>query len=111
MEHVVDRPVDLERPRHVVAEELEIAAPQQVGDVLPAPGHQVVDADHLVALGDQPLAEVRAEEAGPAGDHGTAHARTRRGRAGSPTAARAGNAFGRPIETYSKPAAAIFSGS
>ena len=31
-------------------------------------GEEVVDAEHVVALGQQPLAQMRAEEAGAAGD-------------------------------------------
>ena len=47
------------------------------------PGDQVVDADDAVALGEQALAEVRAEEAGAAGDERSGHDAdsTRRGRA------------------------------
>ena len=40
--------------------------------MLPAmPGDEVVDADDLVPLGEEALAEVRADEAGAAGDQGS----------------------------------------
>ncbi len=98
MEHVVHRVVEVKRASNVVADELEALVADQVVDVLAAAGDQVVDADHAVALGQQPLAQVRAEEAGAAGHH-------RGGHAGLPSAC------GRPIETYWKPALASFAGS
>ena len=47
----------------------------QVGDVVPAAGGEVVEADHRVAAGEQVVAQVRAEEPGAAGDHDPAHRR------------------------------------
>jgi hypothetical protein len=61
---VVD-PVHLESDRldHVVADQLEAPGPQQVLDV-PAPaGEEVVQAEDLVSLTEQPLAEVGPEKA------------------------------------------------
>ena len=43
------------------------AAVHEVLDVLPAPREQVVHAHHVVTLGHQPLAQVRADEPGAAG--------------------------------------------
>ena len=34
-------------------------------------GEEIVDAEHVVAVGEQALAQVRAEKAGAAGDKGT----------------------------------------
>ena len=68
MQDVVDRAGDLDRLRDVVQHELEVGAAREVGDVLALAGDQVVDADDGDPLGEQPLAEVRAEEAGAAGD-------------------------------------------
>ena len=48
-----------------VAEDEGVVA--DVGDVLQRPGLEVVDADHPVALPEQVLTEMGAEEAGPAG--------------------------------------------
>ena len=62
--------VDLEPQRldDVVAEELEVGLREEMGDVGLLAREEVVDADHVVALGDQPLAEVAAEEAGASSD-------------------------------------------
>jgi hypothetical protein len=68
----VDRLVDLEVLDHVVIEEDEVV----VADVLDVPQRarqQVVDADHPVALGEQVVAEVRAQEAGSTGDDSRCH--------------------------------------
>ena len=46
-------------------------------DVLQRAGVEVVDADHPVALGQQVIAQVRAEEPGSAGDDAGAHRRAR----------------------------------
>jgi hypothetical protein len=63
--------VDLhvEREGDVVAHQLEVRVAEQVDDVVLGAGEEVVHAEHVVAVGDQALAEVRAEEAGAAGDH------------------------------------------
>ena len=60
--------LDVEREGHVVAHQLEHRVAHQVGDVALGAGEVVVDAQHVVAVGEQPLAQVRAEEAGAAGD-------------------------------------------
>jgi hypothetical protein len=62
--------VELEKDRvvDVVADELEIRFVEQVGDVVFLAGEEVVEADDVMALGDEAIAEVRAEEAGAAGD-------------------------------------------
>ena len=52
----------------VVAEELEVRLREQMGDVGLLAREEVVDADHVVPLGDQSFAEVAAEEAGAARD-------------------------------------------
>ncbi len=49
-------------------DEREAGASEEVLDVGDRPRHQVVDGDDLVASVEQPLAQVRAEEAGAAGD-------------------------------------------
>ena len=73
MQHVVDRPVDLDRLGDVVLDERKCGLLEQVGDVPPVAGQQVVDADDLVAVGEEPLAQVRADEPRPAGDHRSRH--------------------------------------
>jgi hypothetical protein len=49
-----------------MAMRLEVRVADQVGDVVLAPGEVVVDAQHIMALGQQPLAQMRAEESGAA---------------------------------------------
>jgi len=54
--------LDMERKRHVVAHRLEQRLGQQMGDVAPAAGKIVVDANYLSAFGQQPLAQMGADE-------------------------------------------------
>src|SRR6185436_1852533 len=118
VEHGIDRSFDLERLGDVVVQEVEARSPAQMRDVLRPPGDQVVDADDPVPFGEQPVAEVRAEKTGSSSDHRPLHERTPAVRASAPgiettlsAAGAAGRPPGRPMETYSNPAAAIFSGS
>ena len=68
----VDGLVDRDRVDHVVIQEREgIVA--QVLDVLERRHDEVVQADHAVAALEQRFAEMRAEEAGAAGDEGRGH--------------------------------------
>src|SRR5581483_866739 len=62
--------VHLQRQRlgDVVAHQLEAVVVQQVLDVDPRPGEEVVQTDHLVSVGQEPFAKVRAKEAGASGD-------------------------------------------
>jgi hypothetical protein len=55
-----------------VVDEDEICAAVDVRDVRERARVEVVDADDAVAAREQVVAEVRAEEAGPAGDDGRA---------------------------------------
>ena len=59
--------LDIEREADVVAHRFEIGLAQKRGDVVLAAGKVIVHAKHVVAFGDQALAEMRAEEAGAAG--------------------------------------------
>lgn len=58
----------VERKCHVVADELEAGVVQQVADVVLATGEEVVQADHLVPVGQEPPAQVGANEARAACD-------------------------------------------
>ena len=51
-----------------MADQLEAVVVEQVQDVVARAGEEVVDAEHVVPVREQPLAEERAEEAGAAGD-------------------------------------------
>jgi hypothetical protein len=61
--------IDLEQDRldYIMPNDLEVAAIHQVADVLPAPGEEVVEAQHLMPVGEQSLAKVRADETCSAG--------------------------------------------
>ncbi len=61
-------PGTFKRVRDIVPDELELRVPEQVGDVLGRAGDEVIDRDDLVALGEEPIAEVRPDEPGSAGD-------------------------------------------
>ena len=68
----VDRPCDLEVLDHVVVEELEPLVPD-VLDVCERARVQVVDAEDAVALLEEVVAEMRAEEAGASGHESGRH--------------------------------------
>jgi hypothetical protein len=51
-----------------VAEHLETGVVEQVLDVVAPAGEEIVEADDLVPLGEQTIAQVGADEAGAAGD-------------------------------------------
>jgi hypothetical protein len=59
---------DVERERHIVTDQLKPMVIEQVIDVAPRAGEEVIDAYDDSTIREQPLTEVRAEEASPAGD-------------------------------------------
>ena len=59
--------VDVHRLTNVVAHELEAAMLQELVEIPPGASEQVINADDLVAILDEPLAEVRPEKARTAG--------------------------------------------
>ncbi len=54
--------------QHAVDHEMEVGVVGEVGDVLQAAGREVVDDEHLVAVGEKKVGEVRADETGPTRD-------------------------------------------
>ena len=54
-----------DRMDHVMPEQFEIRPLQQMRDVRLLAGEEIVDANHVVSLLDQPLAQVRAQETRP----------------------------------------------
>src|SRR5678816_2553298 len=66
IEDLVD--LDIQGERNVVPDQLEALVAQQVLDVAARAGEEVVNADELPTLLEQPFAEVRAEESGATGD-------------------------------------------
>ena len=57
-----------DRQGDVVADQFEVRPRQEMYDVRLLAGEEIVQADDVVPVGDQPFAEVRAEKPGPAGD-------------------------------------------
>ncbi len=68
----IEGAVDFEIFVDVLVEEGEFGIGFEVGDVGEAAGKEVVEAEDLVVLGEEMVGEVRADEAGGAGD-GDAH--------------------------------------
>ena len=50
---------------HVVPQQLEIRPVEQMGDVGLLAGEEIVEANDVVSLIDQPLAQMRAEKPAP----------------------------------------------
>jgi len=64
----VERLRDVKGLRHVVVEQLEALAPQQVLDTQCTGGEEIVHSENLVPTPDEEIAEVRPDEAGSTGD-------------------------------------------
>src|SRR5262245_53956309 len=62
MQNVVDWAVDGERLRHVVFEESEMRLVKQWSELHFAARNEVIDAEDVVSIGEQPLAQVRANK-------------------------------------------------
>src|SRR6185436_15991513 len=65
--HAIDGAFDVDVVRDVVTHEEEIAS-AEVGDVREIAREQIVDADHGMALVEQALREMRADESGGSRD-------------------------------------------
>jgi hypothetical protein len=63
--------LDIERKRHIVAQEFEARIGVEMVDIALRAGEEIVEAQHFVAFGKQPVRQVRAEEAGATGDKDT----------------------------------------
>ena len=48
-----------------MAHQLEIRVAEQVRDVVLGAGEEIVDAEHVLAIGEQAFAKVRSEEPAP----------------------------------------------
>jgi hypothetical protein len=53
---------------HVVVHEPESRVALKMSDVVRVPSEEIVQADNLMAVGDEGIAEVRAEESGASSD-------------------------------------------
>ena len=60
--------LDAQRLGDVVADQLELRRAEMMLDVAFGAGEEIVDADDLVAIGNQPIDEMRAEKPGATGD-------------------------------------------
>jgi hypothetical protein len=62
--------IDLEQDRfgYVVADQLESMVVEQVIDVYLAAGKEIIKADNIVAVSQQPLAKMRADKARTTGN-------------------------------------------
>ena len=101
MEDAVEGPVERERLGDVVLDEREALSPCERLDVAVRPRDEVVQTDHFVAVVEQPVGEVRAQEARRARNENPHDAFSA---APVPTGSR-------PMEWYSKPRRAICSGA
>jgi hypothetical protein len=64
---------DEEVIRDIILDELESWITRKMCDVFCAAGNQIVNANDGVPFSDQPIAQMRAEEAGSAGDYRCGH--------------------------------------
>jgi hypothetical protein len=82
-----------------MAHHLEIRVAEEMRDVLLAAGEVIVEADDVVAARDERVAEMRAEEAGGAGDKGALAGEVVEGALPAAATASAGSISLRPSET------------
>src|SRR6266446_5069689 len=68
MPDVIHRDIQKDKFGDVLLNEFEIRVAAQVRYVIDRAGDKVIDANDFVAAGEQQVGEVRAEEAGGAGD-------------------------------------------
>jgi hypothetical protein len=60
--------LDIQRVGYVVSEEFKIRVAHQMDDVFLAARVEIVDAEYVMLVFEEPFAKVRPEEPGPAGD-------------------------------------------
>ena len=58
----------VQREGHIMAHQLEVRILEQMQNVVLGAGEEVVQTEHVVAVGKQALAQMRAEKAGATGD-------------------------------------------
>ena len=69
MPDVIHRAVEEYEFRHVLLDEFEVRIAAEVDDVVHTAGDKIVNADDLVAAGNEQVGEVRAEKTGGPGDN------------------------------------------
>jgi hypothetical protein len=70
MEDVIDGAGEVDELGDVVVDEVEVLVAGEMGDVVGIAGDEVVHGDDAMALGEESVDEMGAEEAGAAGDNG-----------------------------------------
>jgi hypothetical protein len=71
MQDVVELTGHEHKLAHIVVMKLKVFPLKQVLNIGQVARHEVVHGNDMVALGQEPVAEVRAQEAGPAGNEHT----------------------------------------
>jgi hypothetical protein len=64
---------EVDRVDDVVTDAFKMGISQQMADVVLAAGEKIVEAKEILSLCEKPLAEVRSEKAGAAGDQNPFH--------------------------------------
>ena len=77
MKDEIDLPFYEKVVRDIVVNELEAGISREMGDVIGAARDQVVNTDDRVLFGNKPIAEMRAEKTGAAGDNGNRHSQVK----------------------------------
>ena len=62
MQHGIERTGDLKGVADVMLDQGKARTGAQVSDILQSAGNEIIHADHLMAVGNQSIAEVRADE-------------------------------------------------
>jgi hypothetical protein len=73
MKDIIELSIHVDIVRHIVFYEGETVASEEMGNVVHIPRQQIVHADHIMALSDEMITEMTAEETGPAGDERSLH--------------------------------------
>ena len=71
MQHSVNRTFHEHVLRDVVIDELELRIAEKVSDIVGVPGQQIVEAQDVITLSQQMVAEMTPKESCPARDYGS----------------------------------------
>jgi len=62
MQHSIKGAFDVNEVSHIVVDEMKMSIAREMGDVSSVSGDQVVNADDLMAFGEEAIAKMRAEK-------------------------------------------------
>ncbi|KOQ30498.1 hypothetical protein HMPREF3069_13390 [Achromobacter xylosoxidans] len=65
--------LDIERNRHIMTHGLEMRVRHQMGDIILISGEIIIDTQHIVALIQKALTQVRTQKTGPTSHKNTFH--------------------------------------